>query len=75
MTFLKNYGLGAVGFTMLVTAVGLQYAVFVESFWHQLIEHGASDWDYVDFNIYSLLNALYGKLVVSCFFVYYLPHL
>lgn len=61
MTFLKLYGLSAVGFTMLVTAVGLQYYVFAESFFDQLYHNeSAADWHNVDINIYSLLNALYG---------------
>jgi len=30
MTFLKAYGLGAVGFTMLITCIGVQWAVLVE---------------------------------------------
>eukprot|EP00931_Biecheleriopsis_adriatica_P052269 TRINITY_DN3038_c0_g3_i1.p1 TRINITY_DN3038_c0_g3~~TRINITY_DN3038_c0_g3_i1.p1 ORF type:complete len:453 (+),score=87.58 TRINITY_DN3038_c0_g3_i1:112-1470(+) len=31
MTFLKAYGLGAVGFTMLITCVGVQWAIILES--------------------------------------------
>ena len=59
MTFLKWYGLGAVGFTMLVTAIGLQWAVFTDSFFAQILDTATSPWHYVDINIYSLLNALY----------------
>ncbi len=61
MTFMKNYGLGAVCFTMLITALGIQWYVFCESFFHQIF-HGQSDssWHHVDFTIYSLLNALFG---------------
>jgi len=36
MTFLKWYGLGAVGLTMLVTAMGLQWSLFTESFFDQV---------------------------------------
>jgi hypothetical protein len=32
MTFLRKYGLGAVGFTMLLTALGMQLSVFMEMF-------------------------------------------
>merc|ERR1719480_298726 len=32
MTFLKAYGLGAVGFTMFITCVGVQFAVVIESY-------------------------------------------
>merc|ERR1719337_685492 len=31
MTFLKSYGLGAVGFTMLITCLGVQWAMLVEN--------------------------------------------
>lgn len=30
MTFLKRYGMGAVGFTMLITVVGLQWGILTE---------------------------------------------
>ena len=30
MTFLKRYGMGAVGFTMLITVIGIQWGVLVE---------------------------------------------
>jgi len=32
MTFLKSYGLGAVGLTMFITCIGVEFAVVVESF-------------------------------------------
>merc|ERR1712232_533389 len=32
MTFLKSYGLGAVGLTMFITCLGVEYAIIVESF-------------------------------------------
>ena len=63
MTFLKWYGLGAVCFTIMITAVGLQWAVFTESFWGQLYNN-TNEWHLVDFNIYSLLNALYAVSAV-----------
>jgi ammonium transporter Rh len=58
MTFLKWYGLGAVGLTMLVTAMGLQWSLFTESLFAQTMS--TNSWHYVDVNIYSLLNALYA---------------
>ena len=60
MTFMKWYGLGAVGFTMLVTAMGLQWAVFTESFWGQIASPSSEGWHNVSFDMYSLLNALYA---------------
>ena len=44
---------------MMVTAVGLQWSVFTESFFKQLLNN-THNWVYVDINIYSLLNALYA---------------
>lgn len=63
MTFMKWYGLGAVGFTMLVTAIGLQWAVFTESFFDQLMNN-LDNWHDVNLDIYSLLNALYATSAV-----------
>jgi ammonium transporter Rh len=60
MTCLKTYGLGAVGFTMMVTAIALQWAVFEEAFWYQLWDN---KFKAVQFDIYSLLQALYA---ISC---------
>ena len=36
MTFLKRYGMGAVGLTMLVTVVALQWGVFTEVRFHYI---------------------------------------
>jgi ammonium transporter Rh len=65
MTFIKSYGLGAVGFTMLVTALGLQWYVLCESFFHQIYGHNRTQaWQYADITIYSLMNALFGVSAV-----------
>ncbi len=65
MTFMKSYSLGAVGFTMLITAFGLQWYVFCESFFHQIWHSTAeSSWHKVDFTIYSMMNALFGVSAV-----------
>jgi ammonium transporter Rh len=56
MTFLKLYGLGAVGFCMVVTAMALQFAVFTEAFWTQVWDN---EYHLVSFNMYSLLGSLY----------------
>ena len=61
MTFLKWYGLGAVGFTMMVVAVGIQWSLFTESFFTQAFNtQQGQEWQYVEINIYSLLNTLYA---------------
>lgn len=56
MTFLKLYGMGAVGFTMVATAMALQFAVFTEAFWYQV---WYNHYTYVTFSMYTLLGALY----------------
>ena len=43
----------------MVTAAGLQWSLFTESFFNQLLNN-TNDWHYVNINIYSLLNALYA---------------
>lgn len=65
MTFLKLYGLGALGFTMLLTAIALQWALFTESFWKQLFFNTLyGHWYYVEMDMYSLLNCLYAVSAV-----------
>jgi ammonium transporter Rh len=65
MTFLKWYGLGAVGFTMLITAIGLQWYLFCDSFWHQMYNtENHPDWTRVPVNMYSLMDALFGVSAV-----------
>ncbi|KAL3224661.1 hypothetical protein MRX96_026457 [Rhipicephalus microplus] len=34
MTFLKRYGFGAVGFTLLIAALSIQWAAIVRGVWH-----------------------------------------
>eukprot|EP01034_Spumella_vulgaris_P028827 gene28827-35758_t len=65
MTFLKWYGLGAVGFTMLIAAIGLQWYLFCDSFWHQMYNtENHPDWHRVPVNMYSLMEALFGVSAV-----------
>lgn len=68
MTFLKSYGLSAVCFTMLVTAIGLQWYIFVDSFFHQIYlnyVHGNTyAWHYINIDIYFMLNCLFGVSAV-----------
>lgn len=60
MTFLRKYGVGAVAFTMIITAMGLQWALFTESFFSQWYHSKNDTWVNVEINIYSLLQALYA---------------
>jgi ammonium transporter Rh len=64
MSFLKWYGLGAVGLTMMAVAVAVQWALFTESFFEQLFGHPSAPWHTVPLNIYSLLNALYATSAI-----------
>lgn len=61
MTFMKTYGLGAVGFTMLVTAIGLQWYIFAEGFFHQIFDYNSeTEWKYIEIDIYTMMNCLFG---------------
>ena len=60
MTFIKWYGVGSMGFVLLVTAMGIQWSLFTESFFAQAIDLGGNGWHNVYINIYSLLNTLYA---------------
>lgn len=61
MTFMKTYGLGAVGFTMLVTALGLQWYIFAEAFFHQIFHYNSeTEWKFIEIDIYTMMNCLFG---------------
>merc|ERR1719450_772452 len=55
MTFLKAYGLGAVGFTMYITCLGVEFAIIIESF----MGKGALNIDFM-----SLLNGNFAVAAV-----------
>jgi len=55
MTFLKAYGLGAVGLTMFITCLGVEFAILVESY----MGKGALDIDFL-----SLLNGNFAVAAV-----------
>eukprot|EP00747_Dinoflagellata_sp_TGD_P150413 gnl/TRDRNA2_/TRDRNA2_177106_c0_seq3.p1 gnl/TRDRNA2_/TRDRNA2_177106_c0~~gnl/TRDRNA2_/TRDRNA2_177106_c0_seq3.p1 ORF type:complete len:402 (+),score=68.01 gnl/TRDRNA2_/TRDRNA2_177106_c0_seq3:63-1268(+) len=55
MTFMKAYGLGAVGFTMFITCLGVEFAILVESY----MGKGA-----LDINFLSLLNGNFAVAAV-----------
>jgi len=63
MTFMKWYGLGAVGFVLLVTAMCIQWDLFTQSLFEQLAYRSYDvanyKWHWVYINIYSLLDTLY----------------
>jgi ammonium transporter Rh len=61
MTFMKWYGISAVGFTMIVTALGLQWSILTEAFF-AMWEKGV--WGNIGVDIYNLLNATYATSAV-----------
>jgi len=63
MTFMRWYGLGAVGFSMLITAIGFQWYVFTDSFWTQWYNNNGN-WTYVPVNLYSFVDAMFGVATV-----------
>merc|ERR1719343_70448 len=56
MTFLKSYGLGAVGFTMFITCLGVQWAMIVEN---MMVDGPAMKLDFMD-----LLNGNFAVAAV-----------
>jgi len=56
MTFLKSYGLGAVGFTMFITCLGVQWAMIVEN---MMVDGMAMKLDFMD-----LLNGNFAVAAV-----------
>merc|ERR1712072_53986 len=55
MTFLKAYGLGAVGFTMLITCLGVEWALCIE----QLMASGE-----IVVDLYAILNGNFAVAAV-----------
>jgi ammonium transporter Rh len=65
MTFLKWYGLGAVGFSMVLIAVAIQWDLFTEHFWYQMFFHTLQGhWTNVPMHMYALLDTLYAVAAV-----------
>lgn len=60
MTFLKRYGMGAVGFTLLLSAIAIQWGILTEAFFQQLYFIEDNDWRYVEVQV---------KIVEDAFFV------
>jgi ammonium transporter Rh len=61
LSSVTNYGVAGVTFTLLVTVLGLQWAIFTESFFWQA---WTGTWAMVSLNILDLLNALYAVCAV-----------
>lgn len=61
MTFLKEFGIGAIGFTMMITVVGMQWSLFTELFFYQLYHNQHEAYS---FGIYQMIEALYAVAAV-----------
>jgi hypothetical protein len=56
MTFLKRYGMGAVGFTMLITVVGLQWGILTEEFFKMWY---ANHWELIHVDLMTCVDGLF----------------
>ena len=60
MTFLKRYGMGAVGFTMMITCIAIQWGILVEGFCSKLYHtEGEKSWGYIQVNLHTVLESLF----------------
>lgn len=57
MTFLKAYGMGAIGFTMMITCLGIEWAMFLESAMKE-------ESFYFMINMTSFMNAMFAVATV-----------
>lgn len=58
MAFLRKYGLGAVGFTMLLTALGMQLSIFMELFVRFMYHPGSDHSQFpITINMMTLIDA------------------
>ena len=62
MTFLRHYGLGAVGFTMLITCLGAQWALLVEGLWAEILHDG--DMQKLSFSFAELIDSNFAVAAV-----------
>lgn len=56
MTFLKRYGMGAVGFTAMITIIGLQWGILTEAFFRQAYH---DDWHFVHIDIFAIIDGMF----------------
>jgi ammonium transporter Rh len=63
MTFMKEYGIGAIGLTFMITVVGMQWALFTEQFFYQLYNLHDHMHPFT-FSIFSWIESLYAVAAV-----------
>eukprot|EP01059_Diplonema_ambulator_P001649 TRINITY_DN113_c0_g1_i6.p1 TRINITY_DN113_c0_g1~~TRINITY_DN113_c0_g1_i6.p1 ORF type:complete len:488 (+),score=193.20 TRINITY_DN113_c0_g1_i6:45-1466(+) len=65
MTFLKKYGLSAVGFNMLLASIMLQWTILVVGFWHRVFKmDGHTFHDRIQLTVASLVGGDFGAAAV-----------
>ena len=66
MTFMRRYGWGATGFTMLFALVAAQFSIFLLGFFHHIHEQVSLSTK-IHINIYSLMNSEFcaGAVLIS----------
>lgn len=64
MTFLKRYGMGAVGFTMLITVLAMQWGTLVDGFFGKWYNN---EWGYIEIDMIKMIESLFlvAALLIS----------
>lgn len=69
MTFMRRYGWGAVGFTMLFSIIAAQWFILLQGFFHQAWKTGVLliGWHRIEIDILSIMNADFcaGAVMIS----------
>ena len=60
-TFLRRYGMGAVGFTFLITVFCLQWGILTEGFFIKawFDNNEVKEWGYIHLDIYAIIDAMF----------------
>jgi len=65
MTFLADYEMGSVGYTLLITVVALQWSIFTEAFFSQMYTNALELFSSsIELDIWVLINSLYAVAAV-----------
>ena len=61
MTFIVNFEIGSIAFTLMVTVVGMQFGIFTDAFFEQV---STLDFHYIQLDIFNLITGLYAVAAV-----------
>lgn len=64
MTFLRRYGYGAIGYTLLISSLAAQWSILNQLFWVEIAEHDSAFDQYRDIGVFHLLNGLFCAAAV-----------